>query len=310
MLCSCRLIPREQVFEDFILVRTENGDTFSSLAEKYLNDPDKGQVIAEFNGIEKIVPDQDLIIPLKPFSKGGLKVRGYQTVPILSYHRLSTTGKADNMIMPVERFESQMMYLQKNGYTVITIEQFMDYINFRNQIPRKSVVITFDDGWKSIYEVAYPILKKFQYPATLFIYTNFIGARKAMSWDQIKELSENGFSIHCHSKSHRYLNRMKKGESFRRYYQALKEELFDAKMMIQEKVGKECKYLAYPYGAYNNLVIAMAEKYGYYGGFTARRGVNPFYRNRYKINRSMIYGEYDLKKFSRRLVVFRERDLR
>jgi len=309
-LTSCQLFTRVTVYDDFVVVHTRPGDTFSSLAADYLDDPEKGWVIAEFNEVETVPPDQDLIIPLKPFNRGGLKATGYQTIPVLSYHRVSAAGKVESMTIPQKTFEAQMNYLKENGYAVITIDQFFEFLNFNFQAPPKSVVLTFDDGWKSIYEVAYPILKKYNFPATLFVYTDLIGTKRAMSWAQVKELSENGFAIHSHSKTHRNLARLKKGESFGAYYRSIEQELHDSKKVIVEKVGAECNYFAYAYGAYNPLMIAMLKKYGYHGAFTVKRGANPFFKDQYTIHRSMIYGKYGIDQFKKNLKVFRKRKLK
>ena len=104
--------------------------------------------------------------------------------------------------MSASAFEEQMRYLKREGYHVITLKQFLDFAALRQQLPRKTVVLTFDDGWKSFKEYAYPILKELGFPATLFIYTDFIGARIALSWAELKDLAQEGYDIQAHSKSH------------------------------------------------------------------------------------------------------------
>lgn len=310
LMAACQWLPRVQVFDDFIIVETRANDTFASLAADYLNDPAKGPLIAEFNGVDAITPGQELIIPLKPFRKGGLRANGYQTIPVLSYHRVSASDKTEAMTVSRTAFESQMRYLKENGYTVISIDDFMDFLDFKIQVPAKSVVLTFDDGWKSIHDVAFPILKKYNFPATIFVYTDLIGTKRAMTWEQVKTLSENGFSIQCHSKTHRDLTKLKKGESFQAYYAVLERELLGSKKIIEAKTGRECRYFAYAYGAHNELVTAMLQKYGYRGAFTVKRGPNPFFTDNFAIHRSMVYGKYDMKRFKKNIGVFEKRKLR
>jgi len=215
-LTACAIIFQERVYDDFIIVRVRSGDNLSILAAKYLNDPTKDWLIADFNDIKTITPGQELIIPLSPFECGGLKPDGYQAVPILTYYRFSK-NKTGELTVAQAAFEEQMRFLKENGYRVITLDQLLDFLDFKCQLPEKSVVITFDDGWRSLYDFAFPILKDYGFPATLFIYTDFMGGRKALSWEQISILSKNGFDIQCKTKTHRNMAKLKKGESFKEY---------------------------------------------------------------------------------------------
>lgn len=302
-------ISREHIYDDFILVKTNAEDTFSSLSAKYLNDPNKGWWIAEFNDIQNLTSGQELIIPLSLLNKGGLNVEGYQTVPVLAYHRF-TKDRSNKMSVAQEDFEAQMMYLKENGYHVVSLDQLLDFIDYKASLPKKSVVITFDDAWRSIYDIAFPILKKFDFPATFFIYTDFIGGGKAMSWKQIKTLSENGYNIECQTKTHRNLASLKKNESFNEYLKSLEEEIRYPKDLIKKKLNKDCKYLAYPYGKTNDIVISMLKKYGYRSAFTVDRGSNPFFIDKYRIHRSVIYGKFDLEQFKKNLSSFLKTDLK
>ena len=290
-------------YEDFVIVKIMQGDTLDVLAETYLNSASKAWVIAEFNGIDSLTPGQEIVIPLKPVYPGGLKADGLQKVPILLYHDFSKT-RTSKMIVMETSFEAQMKYLKENNYHVITLGQFLDFMELKKQIPEKSVVITIDDGWKSLYTIAYPILKKYDFPATLFVYTDFIGGRKGLTWNQIKELSDNGFNIECHTKTHRYLTKIKDGETFDQFFKAIEKELIYPKKQLKKKLNLDCSCLAYPYGKTNSLVAAMAEKQGYRAAFTVTRGGNAFYMHNHNINRSTIYGHYDLDKFKQNLDVF------
>jgi len=316
LLAACATITRWyhktteiRINDDFIIVKTTAKDTLSSLAAEYLNDPSKGWLIAEFNHIKSLTSGQELCIPLFPFNKGGLKSGGFQTVPVLAYYSFSK-NKPSKISITQDDFKAQMKYLKENGYHVITLDQLLGFFDYQEQVPEKSVAITFDDGWISVYEIAFPILKKYGFPATIFIYTDFIGGGKAMSWKQIKELSEAGFDIQCQTKTHRNLTVLRKKESFREYFKSLEMEISYPKKVIKKKLNKECEYLAYPYGKTNNLVIAMLKKHGYRAAFTVDKKSNPFFTDKYKINRSAIYGEYDIEKFKKKLSVFQHMELK
>jgi len=257
--------------------------------------------ISEFNETESLRPGQELIIPLQTHEKGGLSLEGYQTVPVIAYHKFSKT-KADAMTVTENAFEQQMRFLKENGYRVITMDEFFGFLDFQSQIPKKSVVITMDDGWRSAYEIAFPILKKYGYPATLFVYTDLIfQSDKTLDWNLIAEMSKNGIDVQCHSKTHRNLDRRESRESFREYFEAVKKELTESAKIVKRRLNKDVRYLAYPYGDTNHLVVALVVKLGYQGAFTVERESNPFFVDPYRIKRSMIYGNFDLKDFENNL---------
>jgi peptidoglycan/xylan/chitin deacetylase (PgdA/CDA1 family) len=292
---------------DFVAITAQEGNSFSSLAAKYLNDPSMEWWIADFNDLSTLTPGQSLIIPLKPYERGGVSLKGYQTVPVLSYHNFSPDRSTNRMTVTRTVFEEQMKLLKDKGYRVITLDQLLGFLNFKSQIPPKSVVITIDDGWRSAYEIAMPILKKYGYPATLFVYTGLIvGSSKTLSWDLIREMESNGIDVQGHTITHRMLTSVNKRESFKEYVDAIERELSESAKIIKAKIGKDITYLAYPDGETNHLVIELVKKDGYKAAFTVKRGGNPFFAHNYRINRSMIYGDYDLSQFEKNLTVFSE----
>jgi peptidoglycan/xylan/chitin deacetylase (PgdA/CDA1 family) len=293
----------ERIFPEFAAVVAREGDTFASLAARYLGDPGMNWFVEEFNGIRKITPGAPVVIPLAPFDPLGITGDAYQTVPVLCYHKFSKTT-SDKMTVTEDSFEAQMRFLKVNGYQVIPLDRLFDFLDGKAQIPKKSVVVTIDDGWRSTYEIAYPILRKYGYPATLFVYTDFVGGgANALTWEMIVELSRNGVDIQCHTKTHRNLSRRFRRESFNEYFDSLKKEIGDSTRIIQKHLKKEIRYLAYPYGDTNHLVVSLVAKAGYRGAFTVERGGNPFFTPAYRVDRSIIYGSYDLQDFENNLVI-------
>ena len=299
-------VPQRKVrsFPDFIAVIAEPGDTLSSLALEYLGDSSMDWFISQFNGITSLSPGQEVAIPLKAYEKGGLTFTGYRTVPVLCYHKFSKT-KDDQMTVRESTFKEQMQYLKEQGFRVITLDQLVDFINFKRQIPERSVVITIDDGWRSTYDIAYPILQRYGYPATLFVYTDMIvGSSSTLSYELLETMSKNGMDIQCHTKTHRNLNRKGEHQSFREYFKAIEGELTLCREIIRQKLNIKVRYLAYPYGETNSLVIALLMKLGYKGAFTTEGRSNGFFVHPYRIARSMIYGDFDLEDFKRTLTTF------
>jgi len=302
--------PPTRALPEFVAVVVQPGDSISSLALKYLGDSSLDWVISDFNGITSVAPGLELVIPLKPYDKGGLTLEGFQTVPVLCYHQFSET-EINRMTVTRSTFEKQMKFLKDEGYTVITLDQLLDFIEFKGQLPRKAVVITIDDGWRSTYDIAYPILKQYGYPATLFVYTDLImGGAKTLDWDLVRQLSANGIDVEGHTKTHSDLTQKAVQESMKDYLERVKRELTESAAVIQNKIGKKVIYLAYPYGETNSLVVAVAKKLGYRGAFTVERGGNPFFVDAYRIQRSMIYGDLTIQDFKKNLKSFTSQSLR
>ena len=162
------IIPHVRIFQDFVAVIARPGDTFSSLASEYWQDSSLAGFISEFNGITSLEPGQELVIPLQPLEKGGLTFQGYQTIPVIVYHKFSKK-KADRMTVRESVFESQMRFLSENGYRVIPLEVLFNFLDFKGRIPSKSAVIMINEEWRSAYEVVFPILKKCGYPAIFLL---------------------------------------------------------------------------------------------------------------------------------------------
>lgn len=298
-------------FPQHLAVIAQPTDTYAWLAQHYLGDATKAGLIQDYNEREPNPPTPyaALTIPLQPWKIGGVDTSGFQVVPVLTYHQFTTGASTNRMVVTASAFEAQMKYLKDNDYRVVPLNQFIDFVEFKGQIPDRSVVITIDDGWRSFYDIAYPILKKYGYPSTLFIITDFPddpkakakdGSPLALSWPQIQDMSKNGVDIECHTKTHRDL-RMQPDEDFRAYLKALDTELVTDQSELKRKSGITCHYLAYPYGGRNSLVDALTQKAGYRAAFTVKRGSDPFFIQDFQIQRSMIYGDWGIEQFKKNL---------
>ena len=171
-------------------------------------------------------------------------------------------------------------------------------------------MISFDDGRRSLYDIAFPVLKSHGFPAALFIYTDFIGDKNALSWAQLQEMAEKGFDIQSKTETHRDMTRLNEGESFEEYFKAVRMEIVRSKQIIEKKMNHPCRYFAYPYGKSNHLVTALLKKEGYRAAFTSAGGSNPFHVNNYLIGRSIVHGGWDLDKFKAILSVFHKSELK
>lgn len=291
--------------ENFVVLITQEGDTLESLATKYLGDANKSWIIADFNDVDHIVAKREIVIPLKPHNPTGIYPNGYQTIPILCYHRFGPGH--EKMSVSEENFRAQMQYLKDNNFHVIAMKDIYDFVKGMGALPKKSVIITIDDGYRSNYDIAFPILKEFGFHATIFLYTDFMGARAAMSWKQIKEMAESGYvDFQPHSKTHPNMTLPKIDESNQDYVQRIKEEVDSPTYKISKFVNNPLHTFAYPYGDTNDMIIEYLEDKDYSLGVTVQAGSNPTFSHPYMLHRTMIYGDHDIKDFANALTVFKQ----
>ena len=292
---------------DFLFVTPEKKDTFASLAKEHLGNPSFAWKIQESNGISTITPGEELIIPTKPINPGGLTSNGYQLIPVLSYHNFTSGQSKDLLTVSAKNFENQLNYLKNEKFHTLTVDQLQDFLAL-GQAPRNSILLTIDDGWISSYKVAYPMLQKFGFNATLFIPTNDINNQNPnmISWDQAREMENNkSIDIQCHTKGHRDLNLLKNGESMQSYITSVEDQAVTSKKIISKEIGKKITSMAYPYGNTNPVAIEILKQSGYKTAFTVKRAKNTFFTPNYLLNRAMIYGVHDMKQFKKNISVFK-----
>jgi peptidoglycan/xylan/chitin deacetylase (PgdA/CDA1 family) len=292
---------RVKISEDYAVVLATSSDTYESLAEKYYGDRGLAYIISEFNKNKKIVQDKEVVVPLRPANPGGLYPDGYQAVTVLCYHQFSKKKSASKISISEEMFDQQMEYLKKNGYNVITLNTLYNFINYKRRPPKNSIIITIDDGWKNAKTIAAPILKKYGFKATLFIYTDLIKSKPnniTLCWDEIKEMVDEGsVEVQSHTASHSDLTKLKE--------ESLERELGESQKIIKENLGINVTYLAYPYGNFNDHVIEKLKKYGYEVAFTVIKGGNAFFYNNFSLNRSMVFNSDDIDDFTKLLETFK-----
>ncbi len=199
-------------------------------------------------------------------------------VVIFGYHRFVNNVKRPDTEITPAAFEAQMQELKNKGIAVIPMQDLLAWRRGEKAIPPKSAVLTFDDGWKSQYEVAWPILKKFNYPVTLFIYTEGIkpghfSGGESMSWEQLAEMRDAGIDIQGHTATHSDLRKpydkvAKKKLNPQEYEEWLQKEIVGSKQMIEQKLGVKVNCFAVPYGFHNAHIEEVVTKAGYEALFT------------------------------------------
>lgn len=222
-------------------------------------------------------------------------------VPILCYHRFGTEA-VDSMTIKNSVFTEQMEWLKSNGYTVIPLDTAMQYIQGKiKSIPSKSVVISVDDGHKSVYSDMTPIVKKYKMPVTLFIYPSAISnAKYAMTWEQLRELETTKlFHVESHTYWHPNFKKEKKMLSAEEYAKSVDKQLNGSKKKLEERMGHEIKYLAWVFGIYDDALLVDVKKAGYAAAFTIDRRHAASSTNMMAEGRYMVINKHTIKDFER-----------
>ena len=194
------------------------------------------------------------------------------TVPILTYHYFGYESIIEGNNLPLlfvtpDNFEKQMRYLKEKGYQVISLDALVEGLKNGRKFPHNTVVITIDDGHKSIFTYAYPILKKYGFPATVFLISDYIGSKPYyLNWDEVKEMSKNNISFGGHTRNHVYLASIKNNKD------ALWYEIAGCKKVIEDHLGIPISYFCYPGGEFNEDIEMLVKKAGYKGACTTNRG--------------------------------------
>jgi peptidoglycan/xylan/chitin deacetylase (PgdA/CDA1 family) len=194
------------------------------------------------------------------------------SIPILCYHRVGPTV-ADSMTVTTAVFEAHLQYLQDNGYTVIPLRSLVDYRQGKAPAPPpRSVVISFDDGHRSVYETALPLIRKYRVPVTLFIYPSAISnshAPYAMSWEQLAELQATGlFDVQSHTYWHPNFKREKQRLAPAEYDKLVATQLQKSRTTLEKRIGGRVDMLAWPFGIYDEQLLESAERAGYAAAFS------------------------------------------
>jgi peptidoglycan/xylan/chitin deacetylase (PgdA/CDA1 family) len=195
------------------------------------------------------------------------------SVPVLVYHRFGPRV-ADSMTVTTAVFESQLKWLQANGYTVIPLRTLVDYLRGAGPAPPpKTVVITADDAHKTVYTEMLPLVRRYHIPVTLFIYPSAVSnASYAMTWEQLQELKQTGlFDMESHTFWHPNFKRDKKKLSAAEYQKLVDTQLQKSRAILEKRFGPGVDLLAWPFGIYDDYLESEAAKAGYMAAFSIDR---------------------------------------
>ncbi len=239
-----------------------------------------------------------LCLPFTVISQGSQNEQTSINLPVIMYHH--TTTKQNNTgqyTVLLSEFESDIEYIKKCGYTTVTVNDLIDFVNGYKSLPEKSVMITFDDGFESFYRLCFPVLKRENMKAVMAV----IGVETEkyskindhninysnLTWDQINELSESGlveianhtYNMHHNQNGERKGMSMLKNETDEQYMETITDDIIKMQILLKQRAGVDSATIAYPYGAYNAKTKQIIKSLGFKCSFTCEEKINTITKN-------------------------------
>ena len=204
----------------------------------------------------------------------------YWYPPILAYHRVHPVHTSDTPTLSPEVFEKQMRILSER-WKPIPLALLVSFLDGKTSIPRRGVAVTFDDGTDDVFTFAFPILKKYRIPATIFMITNQMDKDGSLKKDELLEMSRSGIDIGSHTLGHAYLPSLTIEEAGR--------QISDSKKAL-ETAGLPAKHFSYPAGGYSPAIVEAVRQAGYHSACTTNRGLHRFPIDRWALRRVTMHG--------------------
>ncbi|URZ04599.1 polysaccharide deacetylase family protein [Clostridium felsineum] len=202
-------------------------------------------------------------------------------VPVLLYHVVSTNPDPSNLYQyNLTEFKKDMAYLNANGYTTLSIDQYYNILNKTIPMPNKPILLTFDDCTEDFYTNVYPVLRQYNMKATEFVITDFIDTSWHLTSNEIKTVFNNGIDIENHTTHHLDLTTLNYNQKF--------SAINDATAKIQAITKKTPVYCAYPYGTYDAATVSILKNLGYKAGFSVSNTLSTDSDNKYGLPRICI----------------------
>ena len=219
-------------------------------------------------------------------------------LPVLNYHGIGAfagkpfTEAEQPYVVPRVSFEEQLDLLQDRGFSTLSLVQLQQWLRGGQAFP-KPLVLTFDDGLSSHFETVVPALKKRKMQGIFFIPAGLVGQKGRMTWNQLKELADEGFEIGSHGLNHIPLTHLSP--------ERMREELKDSKELLQNRIGSEIFSFSAPKGYFHTKIKVFAREAGYRMVFTSQFDLIPRGQDLFCLNRLAIRRDLDLRGFARTL---------
>ena len=209
-----------------------------------------------------MTPQQIAEIRRKTLEKYNSQYGPCRYIPIIMYHHVMPASEAKSigagyMNVPPEIFKEQVEYLISKGYSLLRLDEMMDSLR-ANSLPAKPIVLTFDDAYRDFFDNVYPVLRGKNVKATLFVISQFVGGERYVNWGQVQQMANSNLVlIGDHTLSHPSLPKQTKEEEF--------NQIVSARKILEQQIGKEVRYFAYPYGGINKTAEEILKENGFLG---------------------------------------------
>jgi peptidoglycan/xylan/chitin deacetylase (PgdA/CDA1 family) len=256
----------------------------------------------------------------------GGKLSDTVFIPILAYHEICDLPKEmrvkHSYNVPSSDFKEQMEFLRKNNYTIIALEKLVSFVTKKQELPRRSLVITFDDGYKKNYTEAFPILRQYNFPASIFLATDYIGTKEVfpwlsdlcagdkkvkgnwipLSWQEITEMSGDGITFGSHTCSHVNIRHVSKG--------TFEKEIEKSRNTIEGQISRQVNLFCYPvsFPEYRRCYRGVIQetrgillRTGFVGACTTIIGTNSLSSDPFRLRRIQIRNSDNLFTFKAKL---------
>ena len=217
---------------------------------------------------------------------------GEVRIPILLYHHVADPGETSRYFVSSQQFEKQISSLRSWGYTAIPISLLVQAIEGGADLPLRPVVITFDDGYRDVYQNALPVMERYGYTGTAYVIVKQIGVGGYMNTKQLKELVDRGWEVGSHSETHSNLRKTKT---------KLVDEIFNSRLALEELLSTPVLSFSYPYGSANPSLLKLVQQAGYQSGAGLGSTSRHTLKSRFYLSRLEVEGSYDLVEFARLL---------
>jgi len=226
--------------------------------------------------VQKTLESSEVFAPgtdLPPAPKAEpFEINKSSLVSILLYHDFVERIPRNEMMVSMPVFRAQLQALKDANIPVIPMSDLIAWKKGEKNIPEECVVITLDDGWVGSYTLAFPVLKEFNYPFTIYLYKKYVNSGgRSMTIPQIKEMLDYGAELGSHSLSHQPMAMSKAGKTDEQYQAWLTAEIVESKKFLEDTFKRSCLTFAYPYGNKTDHIVKMTMDAGYAGAVT----VNP-----------------------------------
>jgi len=221
------------------------------------------------------------------------------------YHHVSEIDESfdalrRSLTVTPEALKRQLDYLMQNGYQVVSLEAVLRHLALGEPLPERSVVLTFDDGYRDAYDVVFPILQEYRATASFFLVTAPIdqGSPDYITWDQVREMSLAGMEFGAHTYTHPDLT-----DQDTDY---IVWQVVGSQEAIEERVGHKVRYFAYPSGAYDDDVVAVVQSAGFWLAVTTEYGCSLDSDSLFTLTRVRVRPQDTLATFARKLATCAE----